>query len=108
MRSLARQVVTQDAHELPYDWVSGLRAIWAASNWRRRGNSTQNPGPGQKRIQSTAKAQEVPMPLRLPSNHRIAVSLGVDFDAHSVWPGSFGMKTPGYLSRGEFGAEVGA
>ena len=48
------------------------------------------------------------MPLHLPSGCRIAVSLGVDFDAHSVWPGSFGMKTPGYLSRGEFGAEVGA
>ena len=48
------------------------------------------------------------MPLRLPSTCKIAVSLGVDFDAHSVWPGSFGVKTPGYLSRGEFGAEVGA
>jgi peptidoglycan-N-acetylglucosamine deacetylase len=48
------------------------------------------------------------MPLRLPPGQKIAVSLGVDFDAHSVWPGSFNMKTPGVLSRGEFGAEVGA
>jgi peptidoglycan/xylan/chitin deacetylase (PgdA/CDA1 family) len=48
------------------------------------------------------------MALRLPPTCKIAVSLGVDFDAHSVWPGSFGIKTPGYLSRGEFGAEVGA
>ena len=48
------------------------------------------------------------MPLRLPSQQKIAVSLGVDFDAHSVWPGAFNMKTPGVLSRGEFGAEVGA
>ena len=48
------------------------------------------------------------MPLSLPSNHKIAVSLGVDFDAHSVWPGSYGVNSPGYLSRGEFGAEVGA
>lgn len=48
------------------------------------------------------------MPLSLPPNCNIAVSLGVDFDAHSVWPGSYGIKSPGYLSRGEFGADVGA
>jgi peptidoglycan-N-acetylglucosamine deacetylase len=48
------------------------------------------------------------MPLHLPSQQKIAVSLGVDFDGHSVWPGAFNMKTPGVLSRGEFGAEVGA
>ena len=44
------------------------------------------------------------MPLHLPRGQKIAVSVGVDFDAHSVWPGSFNMRTPGVLSRGEFGA----
>lgn len=47
------------------------------------------------------------MPLALPDGARLAVSLGADFDAHCVWMGSFGVTTPGYLSRGEFGAEVG-
>lgn len=48
------------------------------------------------------------MPLNLPSGMRVAVNIGVDFDAHSLWMGSYGFTTPGYLSRGEFGAEVGA
>ena len=35
------------------------------------------------------------MPLSLPPNCKIAVSLGVDFDAHSVWPGSYGISRRG-------------
>lgn len=47
------------------------------------------------------------MPLNLPEGKRIAVNIGVHFDAHAVWIGTFGQTTPGVLSRGEFGAEVG-
>lgn len=47
------------------------------------------------------------MPLNLPTGKRLAVSIGADFDAHSVWMGNFGLFSPAYLSRGEFGAEVG-
>jgi len=45
--------------------------------------------------------------LALPDGKRLAVSIGADFDAHCLWMGTFGITTPGYLSRGEFGAEVG-
>ena len=47
------------------------------------------------------------MALRLPGRKRLAVSIGADFDAHCLWMGTFGLSSPGYLSRGEFGAEVG-
>lgn len=47
------------------------------------------------------------MPLDLPDDKRLAVSIGADFDAHSVWMGTFGLSSPSYLSRGEFGAHVG-
>ncbi|MBO3680485.1 polysaccharide deacetylase [Streptomyces sp. NEAU-YJ-81] len=47
------------------------------------------------------------MPLNLPEGKKIAVNIGADFDAHSVWMGTFGKTSPSYLSRGEFGAEVG-
>jgi peptidoglycan/xylan/chitin deacetylase (PgdA/CDA1 family) len=47
------------------------------------------------------------MPLELPPNKKLAVSISSDFDAHSVWMGTFGSTSPTYLSRGEFGAEVG-
>ncbi|MGH3217952.1 MAG: polysaccharide deacetylase family protein [Streptosporangiaceae bacterium] len=47
------------------------------------------------------------MTLQLPGNARIAVAIGADFDAHSAWMGAFGLTSPSYLSRGEFGAEVG-
>lgn len=43
----------------------------------------------------------------LPEGVRLAISLGPDFDAHSVWMGTFRSVSPGLLSRGEFGAEVG-
>jgi peptidoglycan-N-acetylglucosamine deacetylase len=47
------------------------------------------------------------MPLRLPDGYKLAVSLGPDFDAHSVWMGTFRSTSQTNLSRGEFGAEVG-
>lgn len=47
------------------------------------------------------------MPLNLPPGKKLAVSISADFDAHSVWMGSFGSASPTFLSRGEFGAEVG-
>lgn len=47
------------------------------------------------------------MALVLPEGRRLAVSLAADFDAHCLWMGTFGLSSPGYLSRGEFGAEVG-
>lgn len=48
------------------------------------------------------------MPLSLPEGKRLAVSLSTDFDAHSVWMGTFRSTAPTMLSRGEFGAVVGA
>ena len=47
------------------------------------------------------------MPLALPPGKRLAVSVGADFDAHCLWMGTFGVTSPTYLSRGEFGAEIG-
>lgn len=47
------------------------------------------------------------MALELPAGTRLAVNIGVDFDAHSTWMGTFGQTSPGVLSRGEFDAEVG-
>jgi peptidoglycan/xylan/chitin deacetylase (PgdA/CDA1 family) len=46
--------------------------------------------------------------LELPDGKRVAVAIGVDFDAFCVWDGTFHMTSPSYLSRGEYGAEVGA
>lgn len=47
------------------------------------------------------------MPLQLPDGKRLAISLSPDFDAHSVWMGTFRTTSQTTLSRGEFGAEVG-
>ena len=47
------------------------------------------------------------MPLTLPPEKRLAVSIGPDFDAHSVWMGTFRSTSQSHLSRGEFGALVG-
>ncbi|MBA6440772.1 polysaccharide deacetylase family protein [Streptomyces sp. GMR22] len=47
------------------------------------------------------------MPLSLPPGKRLAVSIGSDFDAHSVWMGTFKSISQSHLSRGEFGAVVG-
>jgi hypothetical protein len=35
---------------------------------------------------------------------RLSACLGFDFDAISLWIGSFGSTSPSMLSRGEFGA----
>lgn len=45
--------------------------------------------------------------LKLPAGKKIAVNLGVDFDAQSLWLGGFNRPSPSFMSRGEFGAEVG-
>jgi peptidoglycan/xylan/chitin deacetylase (PgdA/CDA1 family) len=47
------------------------------------------------------------MSLQLPEGKRVAVAIGADFDAHSAWKGGYDRTSPSYLSRGEFGAEVG-
>ena len=47
------------------------------------------------------------MALTLPEGKTLAVNIGSDFDAHSVWMGTFGKTSPSYLSRGEYCAEVG-
>ncbi len=39
--------------------------------------------------------------------HSGTVCLTFDFDAVSAWIGAFGVRTPGVLSRGEYGARVG-
>ncbi|MDL2293895.1 polysaccharide deacetylase [Ruminococcaceae bacterium OttesenSCG-928-D13] len=45
--------------------------------------------------------------VRLPEGKKIAINLGFDFDAASVWMESFGKTSQVYASRGEYGAEVG-
>ena len=47
------------------------------------------------------------MPVTLPVGKRLAVCLTPDFDAQSVWIGTFRSVSQSHLSRGEFGAEVG-
>ncbi len=44
----------------------------------------------------------------LPKGKKVAVNLGLDFDAQSIWDGSYNLLSPAYMSRGEFCAEVGA
>jgi peptidoglycan/xylan/chitin deacetylase (PgdA/CDA1 family) len=46
--------------------------------------------------------------IKLPPGKKVAVNIGTDFDAHSVWMGNLNLFTPAYMHRGEFGAEVGA
>lgn len=48
------------------------------------------------------------MPLNLPAGKRLAVCLGPDFDAQSVWMGTFRSTSQSHMSRGEFDALVGA
>jgi peptidoglycan/xylan/chitin deacetylase (PgdA/CDA1 family) len=48
------------------------------------------------------------MPIAMPKGKTLAVSLSPDFDAQSVWMGTFRTTSQSALSRGEFGAEVGA
>ena len=46
--------------------------------------------------------------VTLPKGKKVAVNIGCDFDAQAIWVGSFNLVSPAYMSRGEFGAEVGA
>jgi peptidoglycan/xylan/chitin deacetylase (PgdA/CDA1 family) len=48
------------------------------------------------------------MALAFPEGKRLAVCLSPDFDAQSVWLGTFRSTSQTNLSRGEFGAVVGA
>ena len=45
--------------------------------------------------------------VKLPEGKKIAVNIGFDFDASSVWMETFKQSSQVYLSRGEYGAEVG-
>jgi peptidoglycan-N-acetylglucosamine deacetylase len=45
--------------------------------------------------------------IQLPPGKKIAVSLGADFDAQSLWLGAFNVPTASFMARGEFGAAVG-
>ncbi len=47
------------------------------------------------------------MPIKMPAGKRLAVCLSPDFDAQSVWIGTFRSTSQTDLSRGEFGAAVG-
>ena len=44
--------------------------------------------------------------VRIPAGKKIAVNLGCDFDAQSLWI-CLNRTSPAYVSRGEFGAEIG-
>ena len=44
--------------------------------------------------------------VKIPAGKKIAVNLGCDFDAQSLWI-CLNRTSPAYMSRGEFGAEVG-
>lgn len=48
------------------------------------------------------------MPVQFPDGKHLAVCLSPDFDAQSVWLGTFRSRSQTNLSRGEFGAVVGA
>lgn len=45
--------------------------------------------------------------IQLPAGKKVAVNLGVDFDAQSLWLGAFNRPSPSFMARGEFGAAVG-
>ena len=47
------------------------------------------------------------MPLHLPQGKRVAVNIGVDFDAQCAFSGHLPKLSPAILSRGEFDVEVG-
>lgn len=47
------------------------------------------------------------MPLQLPDGKRLAVNIGVDFDAHCAFSGHMPTLSPAILSRGDFDVEVG-
>lgn len=45
-------------------------------------------------------------PKSWPNGARVAVGLSFDVDTEPVWIGTFGATSPGYMSRGEYGARV--
>ncbi|NLT58426.1 MAG: polysaccharide deacetylase [Clostridiales bacterium] len=45
--------------------------------------------------------------VTLPAGKRVAVNIGCDFDAFTVWMTTFNETSQAYMSRGEYGAEVG-
>jgi peptidoglycan/xylan/chitin deacetylase (PgdA/CDA1 family) len=47
------------------------------------------------------------MPLNLPDGKRLAVNIGVDFDAQTAFSGHMDHLSPAILSRGDFDVEVG-
>lgn len=47
------------------------------------------------------------MPLNLPDGARLAVNIGVDFDAQCAFSGHLPKLSPAILSRGDFDVEVG-
>jgi len=44
--------------------------------------------------------------IRIPEGKKLAVNLGFDFDAFSVWMETFHQPSQAYLSRGEYAGEV--
>jgi hypothetical protein len=42
--------------------------------------------------------------LRLPEDKKIAVNLGTDFDAYSLWLGAFNRPSTAQMARGEHGS----
>jgi peptidoglycan/xylan/chitin deacetylase (PgdA/CDA1 family) len=48
------------------------------------------------------------MPMNLPKGKRLAVNIGVDFDAQCAFSGHLAHLSPSILSRGDFDVEVGA
>src|ERR1019366_8424913 len=54
-----------------------------------------------------SRRREIMGKVRLPKGKKVAVNLGVDFDAQSLWLGGFNRPSPSFMSRGEFGAAVG-
>ena len=50
-------------------------------------------------MQTTGKVQ-------IPQGKTLAVNIGFDFDAFSVWMKTFNQSSQAYMSRGEYGAEV--
>ena len=60
------------------------------------------------RLGDTLVQEGYDMPVQMPSGRRCAVCLTFDFDALSAWLGpQMNVSTPGFTSRGEFGARVG-
>lgn len=51
-------------------------------------------------------SRQVTGKIRVPAGKSIAVNIGCDFDAQSIWIGSYNLLSPAYMARGEFGAEV--